>query len=365
MRIAQGLDVQGLLVRADTALAARGWRLLVGAFMIDGELENAALMISPDLEVAKVWVLDEVAVDGEEPRPRHRKLIHGVEILADASLIYAFDGGISLQRVSRCGERLWSIGRDFHHAVTLDTTGDGVWTLGLAGLARISVDDGSIIQQISMEDIISSNPMIDILEVRRRHAPDHVGHSRNTKGTWLNDAFHLNDVDPLPAAIVDRFDGFDAGDLLVSARSLNLVFVLNPTTLKVKWWRAGLTQRQHDPDWLSNGEIMVFNNRTSRDFSEIVSIDPDTLQRTTLFDGRDNDFYTRIRGKAQRLEDGTLVVASPQQGRAFEVTPDGQVVLEIINAKPGSETTNFVISEMKWISLNSFNLDAKECVLEN
>lgn len=362
---ASGIDVQGLLMRVDPAGIADGWRLLVGPFTISGQIENAALLMSPKLEIVRVWVLDEISVDGREPRPKHRKFVHGLEFLDDASLIFTFDGSVSLQRVDRCGERLWAIGGEFHHAVTLDHTGESVWTFVSRTIVQVSVEDGAIIRQISMDDVILKNPMIDILELRRLHTNEYGANSRNTAGDWMSDRFHLNDVDPLPAAIADRFDGFDAGDLLVSARSLNLVFIIDPDTFVVKWWRVGAVQRQHDPDWLPNGEIMVLNNRMGRDFSEIISIDPGTFRRTTLFDGRQNDFYTRIRGKHQMLDTGALIMTSPQQGRAFEVNRNGDVVFEIVNVKPDSDTTNYVISEMKWLPLNSFDLGNNECTQKN
>ncbi len=286
-----------------------------------------------------------------------------MEVLNDGSLIFTFDGSISLQRINACGERLWTTAGDFHHAVTLDDTGETVWTLRAAStIVQVGIKDGSILRQISMDDVIEKNPMIDILEIRRLHLNDLGVNSRNTAGEWMAEQFHFNDVDPLPTAFADRFERFGAGDLLLSARSLNLVFILDPETLEIKWWRIGTVQRQHDPDWLANGEIMVFNNRMSRDFSEIISIDPDTLERTTMFDGRKNDFYTRIRGKNQILDDGTLIVTSPQQGRAFEVNRDGTVAFEIVNTKPGSNTMNYVISEMKWLSPDFFGVGKWKCL---
>jgi len=363
---ASGINVQGLLMRADPAAIADGWRLLVGAFTVNSEIVNAALLMSPELEIVRVWVLNETSVDGVEPRKRHRTFVHGLAFLDDASLIFTFDGSVSLQRVDRCGERQWAIGGNFHHTVTLDDTGGSVWTLGSTDtIFQVSVKDGEIIRRISMEDVILKNPMIDILEIRRMHSSDLGTNSRNTAGSWMEDSIHLNDVDPLPAALADRFEGFDAGDLLVSARSLNLVFIIDPDTLEVKWWRVGMVQRQHDPDWLPNGEIMVLNNRMSRDFSEIISIDPGSFRRTTLFDGRQNNFYTRIRGKHQMTETGHLIVTSTQQGRAFEVNGDGDVVLEFVNLKPDSDSTNYVISELKWLPRTSVDLGDDECTNTN
>ena len=360
------MEVPGLLMRADPTEIAQGWRVLVGAFQINGDIENAVLLISPDLEIVRTWILDEVPVGGLEPRPKHRKFVHGVEVLRDGSVIFTFDGSISLQKFNACGEREWATAGRFHHAVTLDDTGETVWTFSNGEtIAQVAVKDGSILRQISMDEVIAKNPMIDILEIRREHSKDRGINSRNTTGKWLVGPYHFNDVDPLPAAIADRFEGFNAGDLLLSARSLNLIFVLDPKTLEIKWWRVGAVQRQHDPDWLASGEIMVLNNRMSRDFSEVITIDPDTFDKTVMLDGRKHEFYTRVRGKHELLDDGTLIVTSPQQGRAFEVNRDGDVVFEVVNLKPGNEATNYVISELKWLPRDYFNKEAWQCQTVN
>ncbi len=360
------MEVPGLLMRADPTEIAQGWRVLVGVFQINGDIENAVLLISPDLEIVRTWILDEVPVGGLEPRPKHRKFVHGVEVLRDGSVIFTFDGSISLQKFNACGEREWATAGAFHHAVTLDDTGETVWTFSnKETIAQVAVKDGSILRQISMDEVIAKNPMIDILEIRRKHSNDLGINSRNTTGKWLSEPYPFNDVDPLPAAIADRFEGFNAGDLLLSARSLNLIFVLDPKTLEIKWWRVGAVQRQHDPDWLASGEIMVLNNRMSRDFSEVITIDPDTFDITVMLDGRKHEFYTRIRGKQKLLDHGTLIVTSPQQGRAFEVNRDGDVVFEVVNLKPGNEATNYVISELKWLPRDYFKKEAWQCQTVN
>ena len=360
------IKVPGLLMRPVPNRITPGWRAVIGAFQINGDIENAVLLLSPELKIVKHWILDEVSVNGRKPRPKYRKFVHGVEILRDGSLIFTFDGGISLQRFDACGQRRWMTLGEFHHAVTLDEDAETVWTFSDARtVAQVNTDDGAILRRIAMDEIIASNPMIDILEIRRQHSNDLGLNSRDTAGGWLSDPYHLNDVEPLPAGISNRFSRFDAGDLLISARSLNLIFVLDPQTLEVKWWRIGAVQRQHDPDWLDSGDILVLNNRMSRDFSEIVAINTDTFSRTVVLDGRKYGFYTRIRGKQQLLEDGGLVITSPQQGRAFEVDDDGEVVFEIVNLKPGSSDTNYVISELKWLPIDYLDPETWQCRITN
>jgi hypothetical protein len=139
---------------------------------------------------------------------------------------------------------------------------------------------------------------------------------------------HLNDIDPLPRDLAGSFPQFAPGDLLVSGRETNLLFVLDPATLAIKWWRIGATIRQHDPDWLPNGRISVFNNRSARGFSEIVEIDPASGNPVVTVDGRATNFYSRIRGNHQVLPDGGHLIASTQQGRVLALAKDGRLAME-------------------------------------
>jgi hypothetical protein len=115
---------------------------------------------------------------------------------------------------------------------------------------------------------------------------------------------------------------------------------------------------------MPSGEIMVFNNRMGRDYSEIIAIDPETNKTRVVHDGRDTNFYSRIRGKVQQLDNGALVVTSPQQGRTFEVNPEGEVVLEIVNTKPDDDDFNYVISEQKWLPPDYFSDDLPDCLAD-
>jgi hypothetical protein len=366
IKMKPGIQVQGPVVRADQAALARasGWRVLVGGFVVDGEFTHAALALSPELEIVKVWKLTEKDIQGEEPLPPFRKYVHGFALLKDGSIIFSFDEGVSLQRFDPCGRRIWSIGGLFNHSVTLDEDEKVVWTLRHEvkderllhdTVLEVAAATGEIIRRITTEDISAANPALHILDIRERDRNLVRENPRNTSEEWLVDPFHLNDVEPLPASIADRFEGFEAGDLLLSARSLNLVFVVDPDTLKVKWWRMGAWRRQHDPDWQPTGEITVYDNRMSLDYSRIVGIVPASQSTRVVFDGRSADFYSRIRGKHQITRAGNLLITSPQQGRVFEVEPNAHMALEIFNLKPGSEEFNYPISEAIWFPSDAFN----------
>lgn len=363
-----GVTLSGPVVRADPAALARtaGWRVLIGSFGIDGEFSHGAALLSPELEVVKTWKLPEQDIEGQNPRPPYGKFVHGFALLHDGSVIFSFDVGVSLQRFDACGKRVWVIPGEFHHAVALDESQKFAWALrdedtdgALAHATVLKVDTatGAILQRIAMDEIIAKNPNLHILDIRARDDNWANGNPRNSKTQWLKDPFHLNDVEPLPSALASHFtdEGFAPGDLLLSVRSLNLVIVVDPQSLLVKWWHMGAWRRQHDADWQPTGEISVYDNRMDLGYSQIVAIDPESESMRVLYDGRATDFYSRIRGKHQLAATGDLLVSSPQQGRVFEVQPDGKMALEIYNPKPGSDNYNYPLSEIQWFPSDSFD----------
>jgi len=119
------------------------------------------------------------------------------------------------------------------------------------------------------------------------------------------------------------FPMFDAGDLLLSFRTLNLIAIVDPDDSRVIWWSHGPWIAQHDPDFTSDGRISVYNNNTGRGRSEIIKIDPMTREISNdLFHG-EASFYTSSMGTHQYLLNGNVLIVVPGEGRILEVTDDG------------------------------------------
>ncbi|HET6621268.1 MAG TPA: arylsulfotransferase family protein [Dongiaceae bacterium] len=359
----------GLIMRRGPGALARGWRIIVGAFKAGRSVQHVALMLSPDLRIVHHWPLLEDGVEDGEADPT-RKLTHGFSVLTDGSVIYAFEAGKSLHKKDWCGHTIWAAAGRYHHSVTVDDTETTVWALRhdhggeyseSEKIVQLAVEDGKIVKEISIADIIAANPDIDILEVRRDHQEDVRENARGLPGPWLSDPFHLNDVDPLPRNLADAFPQFAPGDLLVSVRNLNLLFVVDPRTLAVKWWRAGATIRQHDPDWMADGRISAYDNRMTRGYSEIVEIDPATLTKTVPVDGRNFDFYSRARGEVEAMPGGGWLIASPGQGRAIELSPDGKVALEFYDVLDEKARAFGVISQAVFLPEGSIDIGAFQC----
>ena len=149
----------------------------------------------------------------------------------------------------------------------------------------------------------------------------------------------MNDVEPLPEALASEYPDFQAGDLLVSLRDLNLVLVFDPETLEVRWSATGPFVRQHDPDFIGGGWIGVFDNRrdgtergTVLGGSRIIALHTESDSSRVVYSGsKGSRFYTAELGKWQSLENGNVLLIESQAGRVLEVDDSGNVVWEWVN----------------------------------
>jgi hypothetical protein len=153
-----------------------------------------------------------------------------------------------------------------------------------------------------------------------------------------DDPTHLNDIEALPDSLADQYPLFEAGDLLVSLRELDMIFVMDPVSKRVKWNSTGPQIRQHDPDFIGNGWIAIFDNRqdgtdrgTMLGGSRVIALQPGTDSLKILFPTSHSEpFYTEQRGKWQLLENGNMLLTEEEVGRVVEVAPDGSTVWEWI-----------------------------------
>lgn len=338
--------------------APRGYRVIYGVFDFADKLHGAVLL-DPDGRVQQTWQVTQENTDWNHS-PDRLVFPHGFDITRDGSILVAFDGGTSMAKYSYCGKELWRLKGGFHHSIELDDDGnfwvwgnDGVPKAGGLSMHKIRASDGTILNTITMNDQIKANAHIDIFGLRQYDSEEGARWAIEGGG-----AFHQNDIDPLSATLAPHYGQFEVGDLLISMRSINLVYVLDPDTVKVKWWRIGIGRRQHDPDWNPDGTITILNNNMHRGYSHIEEVDPATMKIRRLLDGRQFDFYTWHRGKHQRLPDGGLLVTSSEQGRAFEASPEGQVRFDFHNTYGKGES--LVLSEARFLPVDYFD-EVPEC----
>ncbi len=94
----------------------------------------------------------------------------------------------------------------------------------------------------------------------------------------------------------------------------------------------------HAPAWTKEGTITIFDNGTQRpsgNYSRGVEISRDgkvVSQWNAGMSGTGNfNFYTPFQGGVQKLDNGSILITSTQNGHVVEVTPDNKVVWEFVN----------------------------------
>lgn len=291
----------------------------------------------------------------ERPLVEHE--IHGSHLFPNGDVLVNVEH-LGTVRMDACSSVEWKLEERTHHSIAL--ADDGSFWIPAGGapdslpisrssrasageispdallggayrypLLRVSAD-GEVLDEIELQPLLVEEGL------GRRLVKAHYTLDELLPG---KDLLHLNDIEPLPDSMADSYPAFESGDLLISMRNIDLVLVLDPEARAVRWHREHPWVQQHDPDFMGDGWIGVFDNArdgTTRGStlggSRIVAVRPGTDSIRTIYPGpRTSDgFYTPVLGKWQLLANGNLLLTEGIAGRLLEVAPDGTTVWEWI-----------------------------------
>ncbi len=330
-------------VEIDHSLSARGATLLTGLF---GDKLGARL-VDRDGAILHEWPVDFFSLFPEDRKYRFGALVHGDHLYPNGDLLVVVDS-VGMARISACGDIRWKTRHSPHHSIDVDDDGM-IW----APLGARRYDDGRLggarIDRIAKFDPETGERLllIDISEVLTRAGQEGIVMG-NTPST--DDLLHINDVEILDRSMAAAFPALASGDIMVSARNVSQIWILDGKTHEIKWWRTGPMHGQHDPDFQPNGEITVFDNQTGEPASEknafkgggggsrIIAINPSNHAYRELYGSDErNTFYSAFRGKHQVLENGGILITESEAGRAFEAAPDGRIAWAYVNRYDDNE----------------------------
>lgn len=277
--------------------------------------------------------------------------LQGAHLFPDGDVLVNF-AYVGTARLDACGDVVWRLPEGSHHSIA--RAEDGTFWIpgyrrdapatspthpdGLPGLPD-TVSRDRILHVTADGDLIESIDVLDLLYANGLER--HIAKSHRLK---QSDVVHLNDVEPLSSSMAADYPLFEAGDLLVSLRDLDLVLVFDPASGDVRWHASHPFIEQHDPDFLGDGRIGVFDNNwdgTERGSmlggSRIVAVGPGTDSVAIRFPTPESDpFYSEYAGKWQRLENGNLLLTESAAGRIVEVDPTGRTVWEWVHRPYGT-----------------------------
>jgi hypothetical protein len=287
--------------------------------------------------------------------------LHGALIEPDGAVVFNFEyqGTVKLDR---CGKRLWALAEHTNHSIE-PASGGGYWIIGRKidpipndpaylpivapdrkeGLIEddliLRVDPaGRVVAQKSVYKLLMENGFEPLLTA--------TGETGQARSLADNELLHLNMISELRPEIAAAFPAFAAGDLVLSVRDYNLVFVVDPVTWKVKWHSVGPWLRQHSAQFFSDGTIGVFNNNayvfqsgpggaTSPDqprVSNILALDPATGVARVRYGGKPGqEMLSVVRGYVEEEPGGGFLITETDAGRVFQVDAAGTTVWEYID----------------------------------
>ena len=317
----------------------------------------SAWLYRTDGQLLHTWNLNYWALDPDGPRNRG-DAPHAFWILPDGSFMVSFDWGDVMARVDPCGQPTWTKTGTYHHS--LEPADDGTfWTWRGDGsshghrqfMVNFDPATGNTLREIELADVIrKAGPLAITFGV-----PADFQFRDATADGQVSDIFHPNDVEALRATEAGMFPQFETGDLLISLREVNLVAVIDPHDLSVKWQQQGPWRWQHDPDFALDGTISVFNNNEGRDRSEIVKIHPSTGQISNELHDGGVSFYTASMGTHQYLPNGNVFLVVPDEGRVLELSPNGREVVEFNNVFRPAPAYNAHVANGMWLPEGYFS----------
>lgn len=329
--------------------------ILMSGFFKD---DNKVRLIRRDGTLIREWLIraHEIFPDAgffrDPPATNWNAITHGTIITPGGDIVFTFESG-GMVRMDRCGKVKWASNAVTHHSPNWLADG-GIVVSGGQYVDKPNRDIAWPFSGPYWEDLVFKFDAGGNKTFEKAMTTLFI---ENGLQAWLtstgqfttrvNGEFHLNEVEELSPAMAADFPMFQAGDLLISLRNRNMILVTDAAVKTIKWWKVGPWLRQHDPDFEVGGKITLFDNHSDDSptgehagGSRIWEVDPATGDTRTLYGGRDGQrMYSPERGTHQRQADGNTMITEAQQGRAFEVTPTGQIVWEYVNRHDAENVT--------------------------
>ena len=300
--------------------------LLIPTFSNPDSLE-VKLMSTLNFQVKKRWTIsgDEILQRREKSRLHYPLTVFHPMLLKDSSLIFSSD---VLFRLDKNNKIQWTNGsRQFHHSIEMEGdstiwTGSkiegnkyfnfGIDTIRNDALCAIDIHTGKIKFEKSVAEILVENGYMYLLQV----------------GKLENDVVHLNDIQPI--TIDSKY--WAKGDLFVSLRHRNTVFLYRPSTNKVLWLKIGPWLAQHDVDVVDAKTIMIFGNDVLRGRKEYLvngyndiyfyDFEKDSVYTPYRQMMKKHSISTKTQGRCDLFPNGDLFIDESNNGKLFVISKD-------------------------------------------
>jgi outer membrane protein assembly factor BamB len=255
--------------------------------------------------------------------------------------------GYGLVKLDKDSNLIWAAADNFHHHFSIASDGRIFGTThqwrdtqarpvaGAPYLSKKVLEDfvvelspeGKELSRVSLLDAIAAPEFQTLLgsSLFRDHGAK----------SW--DRLHPNDVEIIEADFAAHHAFMKPGMVMISLRDLDALIVVDMTSGKMVWATRGAWVRQHDPDLLPNGNVLLFDNRgddVKPSGSRILELNPSSGKIVWSYAGNPKrKFRSDKAGGQELLPNGNVLISEDDNGRVFEVTREGKIVWEYRDAR--------------------------------
>jgi hypothetical protein len=322
---------------------------------------SEAFLTDMDGRVLHHWKVDFEQVWPHRPRFKNREFaqfIRRAHLFENGDLLAIWDS-VGIARLDKDSNVLWANANMAHH--DLQVMKDGrifVLTARVHKLPRINPDQPVREDFVTVLDARGKTlKSVSLLEAFE-HSDRYRSYWQDT-GRVSGELFHTNTLEVLDGSVAGHSPAFQAGRILTSMLLLDTIAVVDLERPEVVWAHRGGFAQQHDPEILENGHLLLFDNADestdesaskgeeksadSDDRSRVEEYAPEDMELVWSYAGSGRDpFYSRTCGSAQRLPGGNTLITESDGGRAFEVTPAGEIVWEFYNPHLAGENEEWI-----------------------
>lgn len=207
------------------------------------------------------------------------RLLHPY-LFSDGSVLF---GGNGIYLMNKNAKIIWQSTLTSHHSIEKDFE-NNFWICGFNTNKK-----NTVTYQITDDAIQKINPKNGKLLFEKSIFEILIENGFQRSEIFINpiittdkkelDYFHLNDIQP----VLSDSKFWKKGDLFISLRHQNRIFLYRPSTNKIIWTTNGSWLKQHDIDIIDNHQISFFgNNVLDADFSN---------RNKNFIDGNNTEYF--------------------------------------------------------------------------
>ena len=296
-----------------------------------------AILMNMDGEVLHRWhysyrnaVPDDAVAEME--KGLFRDFWRRAHLFENGDLLAIFEGH-ALIKLDAESKLLWTFqGKPHHDLFVTDDERIFVLTRKARVIPRINEDEPVLEDFISVLDSDGGElKRVSVLECFERSEFASSLDEMPDEG----DVLHTNTLELVDERLAGRIPGVESGHLLISCLFIDTIAVVDLESEKVVWALSESWRWQHQPTALDDGNMLLLDNLGgSKGFGEsrVIELDPVTGEFSWVYEGQpEAPFHTRTCGSCQRLPNGNTLITESDNGRAFEVREDGEIVWEFLS----------------------------------